>query len=480
MSHSLSPGNPQLSPQGSPPVTEPKGDIGNIVELEPDYERRELALRRLSDIMMISLGAEFAEASDRKLLEQLYFSKLHLHWPILHQNTFRSKTQPEQLVQAVLIAGLWMTGTAKARQQVEFHHDKIVEIQCENSVNHPFLISQASHRPIELIYMAQVILDQQSDIFNAPRPEFLAFFQAFMISIILLIYRAANGIPSDVVDNKRLLRLTVFTKRLFRLFNHAGVFDQQRIDAENPLNTILREQYQRLAVILFKAFVHLNAILTTHLPKFRLLDNFDPSMLNVRVPSSQEIWNASNKDYSQDVDGRPIIGSLFIGDTNNTAYQTLTSISACDFSTGMILGCFHKRQPDEPLLQASVYGAADEGVILQATKLHHDMGMTSTQNQIANAMSHIGQNHFIFGRENYVIQHLVISTPVLAIFSIQIRVTFPNSCDLGYAAGGIASVGCGGQDGNGEYEWGEVNHCDGRDSYIIMISTENAGLVKLH
>lgn len=107
----------------------------------------------------------------------------------------------------------------------------------------------------------------------------------------------------------------------------------------------------RLAVILFKAVVHLNALLTTHLPKFRLLDNFDPSMLNVRVPSSQGIWNASNGDYLEGVDGRPIIGNLFIGDTSNHAYQTLTSISACDFSTGMILGCFHKRQPDEPLLE---------------------------------------------------------------------------------------------------------------------------------
>lgn len=215
--------------------------------------------------------------------------------------------------------------------------------------------------------MAQSMLDRQSDIFNAPRPEFLPFFQALMISTILLTYRAANGIPSAVVDNKRLLRLTVYSKRLFRLFTHAGVFDQQRIDTENPLNPIVREQYQRyatmevlaisptnmlrLAVILFKAFVHLNALLITHLPKFRLLDYFDPAMLNNRVPSSQEVWNASNKDYLQDIDGRALIGSLFIGDTNNLTYQTLTSISACDYSTGMILGCFNKRQPGEPLLE---------------------------------------------------------------------------------------------------------------------------------
>ncbi|KFZ01197.1 hypothetical protein V501_10146 [Pseudogymnoascus sp. VKM F-4519 (FW-2642)] len=290
LSHSKSPANLELSSPASSLTPEPKQNIENNVQAKSDHERRELALRRLSDSMMISLGAEFAQASNRKLLEQLYFSTLHLHWPILHQRTFQSEAQPEQLVQAVLVAGLWMTGTAKARQQAEFHHDKIVEIQ------------------------------------------------------------AASGIPSNVIDNKRLLRLTVYSKRLFRLFNHAGVFDQQRIDAENPLNPLVREQYQRLAVILFKATVHLNAVLITHLPKFRLLDYFDPAMLNVRVPSSQEIWNASNKDYSQDVHGRALTGSLFIGDTDNRTYQTLTSMSACDFSAGMILGCFSKRQPDEPLL----------------------------------------------------------------------------------------------------------------------------------
>ena len=84
--------------------------------------------------MLISLGAELAQASNRRLLEQLYFRRLHPHWPMLHQNTFQSKTQPEELVQAVLVAGLWMTDTAKARQVAECHHDRMVEIQCKNSV----------------------------------------------------------------------------------------------------------------------------------------------------------------------------------------------------------------------------------------------------------------------------------------------------------------------------------------------------------
>jgi hypothetical protein len=74
-------------------------------------------------------------------------------------------------------------------------------------------------------------------------------------------------------------------------------------------------------------------------------------MLNVRVPSSQRTWDASTEDYLADSDDHALIGGLFIGNTNCLSYQALTSIAAWDYSTGMILGCFFRRQPDEPLLE---------------------------------------------------------------------------------------------------------------------------------
>ncbi len=103
-------------------------------DAKPDRECIKLPLWRLVDSKLISLGAELAQSSNRKLLEQHYFREFHPHWPILHQNTFQSKTQPEELVQAVLVAGLWMADTAKTRQLAEYHHDMMVEIQCQNSV----------------------------------------------------------------------------------------------------------------------------------------------------------------------------------------------------------------------------------------------------------------------------------------------------------------------------------------------------------
>lgn len=106
----------------------------------------------------------------------------------------------------------------------------------------------------------------------------------------------------------------------------------------------------RIALCLFKAFVHLNALLITHLPNFKLLDYFPPAKLNVRVPSPYIIWNASTNYYLQGVDERTLIGRLFIDDAKIPTYQVLGLISAWDFSTGMILGCFLKVQPFEPLL----------------------------------------------------------------------------------------------------------------------------------
>ena len=74
-------------------------------------------------------------------------------------------------------------------------------------------------------------------------------------------------------------------------------------------------------------------------------------MLNVRVPSSQRKWDTSNKIYLLDVGDRTLIGGLFIGSANGLAHQALISIAAWDFSTGIILGCFFKRKPGEPLLE---------------------------------------------------------------------------------------------------------------------------------
>lgn len=52
----------------------------------------------------------------------LYFAHFHRHWPILHQGTFDIAHEPPFLVQAVMMVGLWASGSASAqRAAVELH-----------------------------------------------------------------------------------------------------------------------------------------------------------------------------------------------------------------------------------------------------------------------------------------------------------------------------------------------------------------------
>ncbi|KAL2787200.1 hypothetical protein BJX66DRAFT_17231 [Aspergillus keveii] len=52
----------------------------------------------------------------------LYFSHFHSHWPILHRHTFDIAHEPPFLVQAVIMVGLWVSGTASGREAaIELH-----------------------------------------------------------------------------------------------------------------------------------------------------------------------------------------------------------------------------------------------------------------------------------------------------------------------------------------------------------------------
>lgn len=71
-------------------------------------------------------AAKLLEATNRRQLEELYFRKFHPHWPILHLQTFQNSAQPPTLSIAVLIAGLWMTGSPQAMREAKGHHDTIL------------------------------------------------------------------------------------------------------------------------------------------------------------------------------------------------------------------------------------------------------------------------------------------------------------------------------------------------------------------
>ncbi|KAJ5497371.1 hypothetical protein N7463_009358 [Penicillium fimorum] len=55
----------------------------------------------------------------------LYFTHFHQHWPFLHRQTFSIPDEPPLLLQAVLMIGLWVSGSAAARQDARNLHSKL-------------------------------------------------------------------------------------------------------------------------------------------------------------------------------------------------------------------------------------------------------------------------------------------------------------------------------------------------------------------
>lgn len=90
-------------------------DAGREQLTEPD---------RVEDVDM-NLGPLFPDTNPGDKAQHcvhLYFAHFHRHWPILHQGTFDVTHEPPFLVQAVMMVGLWASGSASAqRAAIELH-----------------------------------------------------------------------------------------------------------------------------------------------------------------------------------------------------------------------------------------------------------------------------------------------------------------------------------------------------------------------
>ncbi|KAL4788795.1 hypothetical protein BDV19DRAFT_65674 [Aspergillus venezuelensis] len=65
----------------------------------------------------------------------LYFTNFHPHWPILHRGTFDVAHEPPLLVQAVIMIGLWVSGTPSAKEAAAELHAKLGESIWEHRGN---------------------------------------------------------------------------------------------------------------------------------------------------------------------------------------------------------------------------------------------------------------------------------------------------------------------------------------------------------
>ncbi|CRK22170.1 hypothetical protein BN1708_013330, partial [Verticillium longisporum] len=227
--------------------------------------------------------SELLDDPDRVELQNLYFTKFHTDWPILDKDDFYHTPQPPSLVLSVLVVGMYMKGTPEANSMALKYHE--------------VLIKSALHFHCTAAVTGHI------------------FFRCMC------------------------------NKHLFTLLENMGVFDQRRIDAEVSSETH-REQYQRLALMQLKLYLHVSTLIIERNAQFTLNSLLSPAKVNVRVPV---LGRTKPRDAGGAVRRGPslLVGSLFAKDADPRNFRDISEIVAWDFALGMALGCYLAREPGE-------------------------------------------------------------------------------------------------------------------------------------
>ncbi|CRK29226.1 hypothetical protein BN1708_004902, partial [Verticillium longisporum] len=258
--------------------------------------------------------SELLDDPNRVELQNLYFTKFHTDWPILDKEDFYHTPQPPSLVLSVLVVGMYMKGTPEAKAMALKYHQ--------------VLIKSALH----FFNMIMPLVPTP-----APRLDLLAEVQVLMLPVILALYCCSDG--------PYLLQVLMCNKNLFTLLENMGVFDQRRIDAEVSSETH-REQYQRLALMQLKLYLHVNTLIIERNAQFTLNSLLSPAKVNVRVPV---LGRTKPRDAGGAVRRGPslLVGSLFAEDADPRNVRDISEVVAWDFALGMALGCYLAREPGE-------------------------------------------------------------------------------------------------------------------------------------
>jgi hypothetical protein len=101
-------------------------------------------------------------------------------------------------------------------------------------------------------------------------------------------------------------------------------------------------------LIHFKTFIHINTILTENYAMFKPFEYLHPSKLRIRFPSTLSSWSSDASTSTVPGEEPLLVSDLSqSGVPGPRLYGLLGPLVAWDFTTGMILGCFISRQPDE-------------------------------------------------------------------------------------------------------------------------------------
>ncbi|KAG7132629.1 Zinc finger protein zas1 like [Verticillium longisporum] len=227
--------------------------------------------------------SELLDDPDRVELQNLYFTKFHTDWPILDKDDFYHTPQPPSLVLSVLVVGMYMKGTPEANSMALKYHEVLIK---------------------SALHFFNVIMPLVPT--PAPRLDLLPEIQILMLP------------------------------HLFTLLENMGVFDQRRIDAEVSSETH-REQYQRLALMQLKLYLHVSTLIIERNAQFTLNSLLSPAKVNVRVPV---LGRTKLRDAGGAVRRGPslLVGSLFAKDADPRNFRDISEIDLHPWRLGYIAG----------------------------------------------------------------------------------------------------------------------------------------------
>ncbi|KAL4874690.1 hypothetical protein BJY04DRAFT_211857 [Aspergillus karnatakaensis] len=240
------------------PTPVQRGDPIHDLILQHENDLRERGLLMSPEIVRATTQQSESEPGgsdiDLDYHVEVYFDHFHYQWPMLHSHSFRLSKEPQILLLAVVMIGLWVTGDGAARSRAENMHEKLL-----------------------------ALLENQTDTWRlnsafANKAWPMTTYQTIVLNIIFAVIReASQNIISRCTHLLRALTTTCLT---------GGLFSYRRMRAQiEPTDSLVftwtyLEEVKRLALTIFKLNMHFNTGMLS------------PSDLQFPLPGNGYLWDA--------------------------------------------------------------------------------------------------------------------------------------------------------------------------------------------
>ncbi|KAL4930417.1 uncharacterized protein BDV17DRAFT_289646 [Aspergillus undulatus] len=185
---------------------------------------------------------------------EVYFSHFHYQWPMLHSRAFRLSKEPQILLLAVVMIGLWVTGESTAQARAETMHEKLITL-LENRMENWNINQEFSGKAWPFTTYQTVTLN--------------------------IIFAVTRKVSATLYTRTRTLLIAVTTTCI-----KGGLFNYSKTRSQiEPTDSVLftwtyMEEIKRLALTIFKLNLHFNTGILTL------------SDLQFPPPDSGYLWDA--------------------------------------------------------------------------------------------------------------------------------------------------------------------------------------------